>query len=1066
MRSAEATTGLIGRDHPAALLRAEIVRAAGSHGGLVLVTGEAGIGKTTLVTSAAEEARRLGALVLGGSCWDSGSAPGYWPWVQVLRGLRRGAAPGEWGAAEEAAGGSLAALLGESPGADTVDGFRLYDAVTSALVSVSQRRPVVVLLEDLHWADTASLRLLGFAAQHTWFERVLLVGTYRDVEVAAADHPLRSLVPPLEARATTITLTGLERDEVGALIARTAGRDPSAGLVAQVHRRTGGNPFFVEETARLWRSGGSVTTVAPGVRDTLLRRLSLLPGPVVELLTTAAVLGREFHRQVLAATAPMLNVDRLLDQAMTSRLVVAREGEVFAFAHDLVRETLYRSIEDEEVPGRHAAVLSAVDRSPDAADHVLPADLARHAYLAGHRVEPARAVDHLLAAARDAVRRLATEEAIGHYRRALELAVADAPRRRVVIALELGRELFHQEDRDAGIRVFQEAVACAHEMGDPELLARVALSIHGDWGGDTGEIGAGLLREVHAKLLPGDSPDEPSLDRLARDLAIHAAGLAREGRDDETLAVSLWAHHNTIWGPGTASERVALTGELMTVARRTADPEMEGFAASLRWVALLEQGDPRYLDQFHTYVALGERGDLPRMGMATVVDRSIVAAFMGRFDEAESLLDQVTALDGRLAHDQCGYWLDHHRWAMRMLQGRFDDLDELHGRLLRSRHPCPGLLRAMTELRRGDVDAAMRHLADAVARGEAHDRSLQPLWLRFQAMVAVSARDMRLCEKARAEIEPYAGTWAVSMYGWDIGGPMVFWLALLDAGQERWDEAIDGFRLAGRSADLLGARPWSIEARSHLGEALLARGSPGDAEQAVTLLDDVEREVAQIGMRHIAERVGRARLRMRPSAAGLAPGTASDQASGTASGPPHEFRRDGAVWSLGFGGHTVHLPDAKGLRDLHSLLSRRGVDVPAVQLLDPEGGRLVVAARQMGGDALLDEEAKTRYRRRLAQLDEEIDRAAELGDDDKAAEFDREREALLAELRRASGLGGRDRRLGDEAERARKAVTARIRDVLRKLDRLHPALAAHLRAGVSTGANCRYQPDQEIHWRL
>ncbi|WP_220449038.1 hypothetical protein [Nonomuraea mesophila] len=160
------------------------------------------------------------------------------------------------------------------------------------------------------------------------------------------------------------------------------------------------------------------------------------------------------------------------------------------------------------------------------------------------------------------------------------------------------------------------------------------------------------------------------------------------------------------------------------------------------------------------------------------------------------------------------------------------------------------------------------------------------------------------------------------------------------------------------------------------------------------------------------------------------------------------------------------MPDAKGLRDLHTLLSRPGDDVPAVRLLDPAGGELVVAARRMGGDDVLDEEAKSSYRRRLAQLDEEIDRAVELGDDRRAAESDRERAALLEELRAAAGLGGRTRRLGDEAERARKTVTARIRDTLRKLDHAHPELAAHLRATVSTGSTCRYQPDTTISWRL
>nr|GLJ82667.1 hypothetical protein GCM10017588_13920 [Microbispora rosea subsp. aerata] len=1082
------------------MLRAEIARAVGSHGGLVLVTGEAGIGKTTLVTNAVEEARRLGALVLGGACWESDNAPGYWPWVQVLRGMRRGAAPGEWAAAEEAGGAGLAALLGESPGGDALEGFRLYDAVTSALVAVSQTRPLVVVLEDLHWADTASLRLLEFAAQHTWFERVLLIGTYRDVEVEAADHPLRPLVLPLAARATTVTLTGLERDEVGALMARAAGREPSADLVAEVHRRTGGNPFFVEQTARLWRSGGSVTTIAPSVRDTLLRRLSLLPTPVVDLLVTAAVLGREFHRRVLAAVAaaPAFHVERLLDQAVAARLVVAKStngGEVFSFAHDLVRQTLYESLDEKTASRRHAAVVHAVDRSPALGEHVLPADLARHAYLAGDHVEPRLAVDRLLSAARDAAARLATEEALGHYRRALERA-ADAgdQRRHVVIALELGRELYIWDDHDGGWRAFEEAAAVARESADPELIARVALSVYAACGGESGPLGADLLREAHAALVrdgrpsngessrpggrvgpadrtrPSDGessrpggrvgppdrtrpPDgELSLDRLARDLAIHVAVLARKGNDDEALAFGLWAYHDTIWGPGTAPERAALTGELLTLAHRKGDAEMESIAAALRWVALLEQGDPAYLAQFREFVALGGRTDLPRIDVATVSDRSIIAAFTGDFDQAEKLIDELVAIGDK--HDHLTYMVDHHRWAVRMLQGRYDELDEIHRALRRSRHPCPGLLEAMTALGRGDGGTALRYLRDTTAAGEPRP-SIKPLWLRLLALVAAWSRDPELCEKARAAVEPYVGSWAVAMYGWDIGGPVVLLRALVDAAQERWDEAIDGFTAAWHSADLLLARPWSVEARAYLGETLLRRGRPGDAEEAGKLLDDAENEAARLGMRHVVERVRLARLRERAPARG-----------GSAAPKTAEFRRDGAVWTLRFGGHTVHLPDAKGLRDLHCLLSHPGADLPAVRLLDPEGGKLVVAARRMGGDPVLDEEAKARYRRRLALLDEEIDRATERGDDRRAAEFDRERAALLAELRSASGLGGRDRRLGDEAERARKAVTARIRDVLRKLDRSHPELAAHLRASVSTGATCRYQPERDLVWRL
>ncbi|GAA2108383.1 ATP-binding protein [Actinomadura alba] len=1066
------TPALIGRDHPAGVLRAEIARVADSHGGLVLVTGEAGIGKTTLVTGAVDEARRLGALVVSGSCWDSESAPGYWPWVQVIRGLRRGATPEEWAAAESAAGGGLAVMLGESSNAEAVEAFQLYDAVTSALVSVSQSRPVVVVLDDLHWADAASVRLLEFAARHTWFERLLLVGTYRDVEVELAEHPLRPLMLSLVAKATTVTLTGLDRDEVGALMLRTAGDEPDADLVTEVHRRTGGNPFFVEQTARLWRSGGSVTAIAPGVRDAVQRRLSLLPVPVARLLTVAAVLGREFHRQVLAAgaSAPVPQVDRLLDQAVAARLVVTLGAGRFGFAHDLVRETLYDSLDEAEARRYHAAVVRALDRSSALAENVLPAEIARHAHLAGADLDPARAVVHLEAAAHDAGRRLAFEEAIGHYRRALDRADAVEPRKRVVITLNLGHELHHSGDREGAWAAFEDAVSLAGESGDPDALTRVALVLYGyqHLGADRDLVRTGLLRRAHSELvLGGATPDHRlPIDRVAQELAVHAAGLARSAGDDEALAFSLWSRHDIIWGPGTAAEREQLTDEMAELARRSSDHDMEHHAMSLRWVALLEQGDPRYLDQFHAFVALAERDVLPRFKLAAAIDQSIITSLLGRFADAEALLDEAVVLC-RVEHDMFSEMTNHLRWALWLQQGRFDELEALHRSLGDNGLPYPHLLKGITAVHTGNLDVALRHYEERADADEPYPSYSMPLWLRFQAQVAAASRRPELCERARADLAPYAGQWALSVFGCDISGPMDLWTALVDAAQERWDDAIDGFTAAYRSADRLQARPWSIEARSRLAEALIGRGSAADVAAAAGLLDEVEREAAEIGMRHIAERVRGARAGIDPvTADGDRPGGFGGGESGAGESVFDEFRFDGQVWSLGFGGRTVHMPDAKGLRDLHFLLGRPGMDVPAVQLLSPEGGAIVVAARRMGGDAMLDDEAKAQYRRRLTRLDEEIDRAVELGDDRRAAEYDREREALLQELRAAAGLAGRTRRLGDEAERARKTVTARIRDTLRKLDRHHPELAAHLRATVSTGATCGYRPDGETTWRL
>ncbi|MFI6285827.1 AAA family ATPase [Streptomyces sp. NPDC051018] len=1171
------TPALIGRDHPAGVLLTGIDRATESHGGLVLVTGEAGIGKTSLVTHAADEARRRGALVLGGSCWDSESAPGYWPWVQVVRGLRRGTSAEEWADAEKATGGRLATLLGEDPNGRGEGGesFAMYDAVTTALVTASQRRPVVVVLDDLHWADPASLKLLEFAAQHAWFERLLLIGTYRDAEVETADHPLQELIVPLAARAATnVTLTGLGRDEVAALLTTIAGSEPESVMVDEVHRRSGGNPFFVEQTARIWSSGAPVTTVAPGVREAVRRRLALLPEAVGGLLETAAVLGREFHRQVLAAvaSAPVPHVDRLLSRAVAARLVAVRDGGRFAFAHDLVRETLYDALDEPRIRDAHASVVRALDDAPALSGHVLPADLARHAYLAGGELERAQRVDLLMAAARDASGRLASEEAIGHYRRALE-ASGDDSRRAALISLDLGSHLLHHGEREEAWDCYERAIALAREVGEPGLLARVAISVHQHCFSPEDalrmtERSGELLREAHRALIGGGESGKPeesgeseesrqngksgesrengengerlaglTPEQIAQDLAVRTTALARDEGDDDALSFALWARHDSIWGLGTATERLTLTDEMATVARRTGNRDMELHASSMRWVTLLELGDPRYLDQVRAFATLAERSALRRFELARAVDLSLVAALNGRFTEAMDLLSETGW--GPVEEGAFGYVTAQMQWSLFMVQGRLDEartvLDGLDGRD-GATHPYPQLLAGLTAVERGDTALALRLSDELSALPGRLPRLFAPLEMRLRAQVAAAAGDETRIEAARAAFTPYAGQWVISIYGCDISGPVDLWLGLLDAAQGRRDAAVTALTAAYTSADRLRARPWSIRARAALarvlgpdappdltedlrrsaeelrltplpahrddffggagvpgaasGEAARQDPASGGAASAVTgpggpAVGPATRGVTTSPVGAMGPAAGARAVEAAmagrpggqdggPTVPGRAAGVGgSGRTAGHDGGPTTQpavaapqFRRDGTVWALAFQGRSVHVPDAKGLRDLHTLLAHTGEELSAVSLLAPEGGETVAAARRFGGDPVLDEEAKTRYRQRLEQLDEEIDRAAERGDDRRAAEYSREREALLDELRTAAGLGGRTRRLGDEAERARKTVTARIRDTLRKLDTLHPELAAHLRDSVTTGAYCAYRPATPLDWRL
>ncbi|MFC5747640.1 ATP-binding protein [Actinomadura rugatobispora] len=1047
---------LIGRDAPLRVLRSQIERAAASHGGLVLVTGEAGIGKTSLVGAAVGEATRRGVRVLHGACWDSDSTPGYWPWTQALRGLRRSLDDAGWARVAASAGGLLPALLGEDAKYEAVDGFRLFDAVTSVLIAASQDRPVLAVLEDLHWADAASLRLLEFAAQHIWFERLLVVATYRDVEVERPGHPLRPLFQPLVMRATTVRLAGLEPEGVAELMARITGERPLEQVLGETHLRTGGNPFYVEEAARLLSAGHPVTRISSGVRAALRRRVSLLSEPAADLLGAAAVLGRRFGPATLAGMvgASGTGVAGLLAEAVDADLVRTAPGGDLVFRHDLVRETLYDSLEERHTRRLHAAAVRALRDPAGVPDPERPTALARHAYLAAGELDEDVAVDLLLDAARHASARMACDEAVRHCERALERLAADAHGRRVRLFLFLGTELQFIGEHDRSWLAFERAAALAREAGDLELLGQVAMVLFStDGQGDRTGLKSRVLRETHALPAGGAAPagDAPGCEQeLAGVVARRVVAAARESGDDEALRIGLWGRLVAEWGPDTVADRVALTGELVEVARRHGDRVMELVTMCVHWVTLLENGDPAYLEQLDAVARAARDSGSPRMGFASVMDRSVVCAAMGRFAEAEQLLAETLALterDGKYFR----LLALHHHWALALLQGRFDEADGVLRSLAAHGHPHIELLEAISALERGErpskpVPRPARD-ADTVLQ-----RSILPLWLRYESQAAAASGDAVRCERARADLAPYRGQWVVSFYGWSISGPASLWAGMLAAAQRRWDEAVDELTEARRSADRLHLRAWSVRARFELATVLNARGSGQDAATAAALLREVAAEAGRLGMAHLAER-----------AEHMAPGPSR---KGAADGS-YEFTRDGSVWRLTYGGGTVHMPDAKGLRDLHCLLSQPGRDLAAVRLLNPQDAtQAVETAASLGADAVLDDEAKARYRQRLARLDEAIEQATELGQDRRAAEYDREREALLDELRRATGLAGRARRLGDTGERARKTVTARIHNALRRIGDRHPDLAAHLRASVSTGATCRYAPDREIRWRL
>jgi predicted ATPase len=451
-----AWAGLVGRSDVLAQLGRAVAEAAGGRGRLVLLTGEAGIGKTSVAAQAAADAEGAGARVVWGWGWQGEGAPAYWPWVQVLRSLLARDRRLQRLAADAP---SLARLLPELPGATAPPAaadepatarFRLLDEVTAVLLAAAEDRPLVVILEDLQWADPPSLQLLDFLARRLPAARALVLATYRDLDTAP-DDPAAPLLADLAARATVVPLPALSEAEVARLVAGMLGGRPEPALVADLRRRTGGNPFFVQQVTRLLAAqaggpggpGQGVPAGIPlGVREAIRRRLARLSPACAELVTAAAVAGPECTAALLARItgAPPEAVRDLLEEAVRAHVLTAPTGPLrpYRFAHDLFREAILEELDGPAKARLHLAVGRALEAEGDAGG-VPPAQLASHFAQAGAGAAD-EAVRYGALAAAEATRRLAHEEAARLWARALEV-LDGSPRadggRRTGLLLEL-----------------------------------------------------------------------------------------------------------------------------------------------------------------------------------------------------------------------------------------------------------------------------------------------------------------------------------------------------------------------------------------------------------------------------------------------------------------------------------------------------------------------------------------------------------------------------------------------------------------------------------------------------
>jgi DNA-binding SARP family transcriptional activator len=495
--------GFVGRRRELEQLEAALSTARNGSRRLVLVAGDAGIGKTRLVEELGRRATDEGANVAWGRCYEGQGAPAFWPWVEVVRAIARSRRPDQLRRALGRAAADIAQIvpeLGElfsdlAPpprAAPESARFRLYDACSGFFARTAAIAPLVVVLDDLQWADPPSLELLEFLATRPNDAPILMVATYRSAQIAAR-HPLADTAAKLasESHVTRIELGGLGERELATFVAvASGGVEVPDALIAAVRHRTEGNPFFVSELVRLLQGEGELEgeraetilrhEVPSGVRDVIRRRLAWLPEESIELLGVAAVIGERFELDLLAR-ASRLEDDRaleILEPARRDRIVADEPGSVgrYRFSHALTREVLQAEVGAVRAARLHWLVTEALD-DLHGDDEERLVELADHAYQAASAGDLDRAYCYAVRAAEQATGRLAYEQAEQQLRRALEVVAmmetgSDRAGRELDLQLRLGALLMSTE----GYAAPEVGAACTRaeelcrEIGDERLL--------------------------------------------------------------------------------------------------------------------------------------------------------------------------------------------------------------------------------------------------------------------------------------------------------------------------------------------------------------------------------------------------------------------------------------------------------------------------------------------------------------------------------------------------------------------------------------------------------------------
>jgi len=898
-----ARSTFVGREHELSTLMGALDEALAGDGRLVLIAGEPGIGKSRLAEEVGRQARRRGARVYVGRCWEAGGAPAYWPWVQALRAYIRDTDPEAVRAQLGGEGAELATILPElravmpdlpeSPPANS-DGarFRLLESVASFLRNAASAGPVVVGLDDLHAADAPSLLLLRFVAGQLAAAPILIVGCYRDTEVGPELSETLADVAR-EPGMQRLALRGLSGSDTSRLLHLTMGDAPPDELAAAIHADTQGNPLFAKEIGRLLAAEGhgdgapDGLPIPQGVLEVIGQRLARQSESCRNLLALASVVGREFDPDVIGRVAEV-DEDALfaaLDEAAGAGLVgaVPEASGRLRFAHILIRDALY---EDLPAPRRlrlHRAIAEALEALYAGNPEPHLTELARHYREAGPAAAQ-KAIEYAQRAGDRAAAQYGYEEAAQSYTSALEMletARAGDSDRTCELLLSLGEVQSRAGNGAEARQALRKAAELAQEADRPDQLARAAIEYGGRFGWARASIDPFYVPVLERALAAVGTEDSSArvrlLARLAaarrddapreRRVAIAAEGLEMAGRigDPVTLALALEAQWVATEGPEMVRDGAGLaaTRRMIELGEQAGDKERMYEGHEHRLNSFWQLGDRTAVDvEFDALAGLAEELRQPAQRWHIGTMRTMLALMEGRFEEAERLIDETVVLGKRVERWNAVVSQRIALFLLRREQGRLGELATTIGR---SVHEYPSLLRfacaqAHLEADLGREREARAHL-DALLALDLEREHRDAEWLFSMALLADPCGWLaheRGAAKLYPLLLPFDQLYAVAPIEGSFGA-MARGLGVLATVLRRYGDADRHLEAAIDIERRMGARPGLAHAHHDLAIALLARGARGDRQRAEEHRDAALGLYGQLGMEMWAARASAVR---------------------------------------------------------------------------------------------------------------------------------------------------------------------------------------------------------------